>query len=108
MLKFPQDTETKVVKINGRREVWSRNPTVSCPYCSNTTIWTRLLTHQETKQFIFAYNNSPHFCGQCLATFILHHQDLGGTKEAMEHDNRTRALALGKDKQLSLNLTRQK
>lgn len=102
MIQFPKNTEQRVVNLGHGKETWSLNTDLSCPYCNNTKVWTRLLcSNQETKDKIVIYNNSPHFCAQCKTRFILYKYD-SPDPEQEEKDNRTRSVFLEKDTQLNL------
>lgn len=102
MINFPKNTEQKVIDLGHRKETWSLNPDISCPYCDNTKIWTRVLrTNIETKNSISIYNNSPHFCAQCSSRFILYKTEMPAPDQE-EEDNRIRSTFLDKDTQLNL------
>ncbi len=102
MIIFPKNTEQKIVDLGRRTETWSLNPNITCPYCDNTKIWTRMLcSNIENKTSISIYNNSPHFCAECSTRFILHKTESSSPEDEAE-GNRIRSTFLDKENQLTL------
>ncbi len=95
-----KNTERKIVTLPDRKETWVVDPKISCPFCPNGKIWTRVLIcsiHSPIK----AYPNDPHFCSQCSFRFILH--EIVAPDPAQEaEENQCRAKVLGKNHQLNI------
>lgn len=102
MITLPKNTERKIVALKHGRETWAVNPDISCPYCHNRKIWTRLLCcNTGSDNSLSVYDNSPHFCAQCSSKFILYRSWMSSPEQETE-DNRIRAACLDKDSQLTI------
>ncbi len=100
MINLPRNTEKKVVTLKHKKETWVVNPNISCPFCPNGKIWTRVSIcsiHSPIK----SYPNDPHFCSQCGFRFVTHQLVVPDENREGE-DNQKRVEVLGKNHQLNI------
>lgn len=104
MIDLRKNPEQAIVAVGHGKEVWAIDPRISCPYCPNGKVWTRLLAcckHSPVKRYV----TDPHFCARCQRHFVLHEVVVHKSEEAQEEeDNKKRAKVLGKDYQLTIPL----
>ena len=100
MVNLSKKAERKTVTVGHGKELWVVNSKISCPFCPNGKIWSRVLicsTHSPIK----AYPNDPHFCAQCSRRFILY-DVVPPDQDQEDADNLRRVEVLGKNHQLNI------
>ena len=100
VINLPKKTERRIVTVGHGKEVWVVNSKISCPFCPNGKIWTRVPTC-STHSPIKVYIHDPHFCSQCSLRFVLH-EIVAPDPAQEEADNQRRVEVLGKNHQLNI------